>query len=285
MKSLMFLLILCCSLTTLPAQEPLSQDEALKQLYNQYDPATETAQWVCTKGQLIPSPYSEGWPCRKEDTNVSVSVLLMAEVQEDKAEKIYLVASAKPASDPSGYDCHACDPAIGVAVFTWQAEHWVLQSANAATGFWGGWGSPPYVDFVTVGPSKYGLILSLDNEGQGFASSYKVLLVPADKTVSNVWSIEDEQDDYGAYDPTDKFAIHVKYRSTAAIKYIGSDENANDRNDYYDIEVISRGNDMPGTSHRLKDENWTEIYRFSNGKYRLIQHKNYLEIKKPTKPH
>lgn len=281
MKSLMFLLILCCSLTTMPAQEPLSQDEALKQLYHDYDPAKETAQWVCTKGQLQ-TPKREGWPCRKEDTTVSISVLLMADVQD--GNKFFLVASAKPASDPSGYDCHACAPAIGVAVFTWQAEHWVLQSANAATGFYGGWGDPPNVDLVTVGPGKYGLMLSLDNEGQGYASSYKVLLVPVDKTVSDVWSIEDEQDDYGAYDPTDKFAIHVKYRSSAAIKFIGSDENSNGRNDYYDIEVISSGKDMPDTSRRLKDENWTEIYRFSNGKYRLLQHKDFLDLKKPSKP-
>jgi hypothetical protein len=282
MKSLMFLLILCCSLTTLPAQEPLSQDEALKQLYHKYDPAKETAQWVCTKGQLQ-TPKSEGWPCWKEDTNVSISVLLMADVQD--GSEFFLVASAKPANDPSGYDCHACAPAIGVAVFTWQAEHWVLQSANAATGFYGAWGEPPDIDLVMVGPNKHGLMLTLEDEGQGFSSSYKGLLVPVDKSVNKVWRIQDEDDDYGAYDPTDKFAIHVKYRSSAAIKFIGSDENSNGRNDYYDIEVISRGNDMPGTSRRLKDENWTEIYRFSDGKYRLLQHKDFLEIKKPSKPH
>jgi hypothetical protein len=270
----------------MPAQVPLSQDEALKQLYHDYDPAKVTAQWVCTKGQLQ-SPNKEGWPCRKEDTTVSISVSLMAKVQEDKAEKIYLVASAKPASDPLGYDCEACAPAIGVAVFTWQKDHWMLQSSNAATGFYGALGDPPNVDLVTVGPSKYGLMLSLDNEGQGYASSYMVLLVPVDKTVSDVWSIEDEEDDYGAYDPTDKFAIHVKYRSSAAIKFIGRDDNTDGHYDYYDIEVISRGNDIPdtGTSRRLKDVNWTEIYRFSNGKYRLLQHKDFLEIKKPSKPH
>jgi hypothetical protein len=284
MKLLTFLLILICALSSAAAQQPLSQDEALKQLYNQYDPATKTAQWVCTKGQLQ-SPNKEGWPCRKEDTTVSISVSLMAEVQEDKAEKIYLVARAKPANDPLGFDCHACAAAIGVAVLTWQAEHWVLQSSNAATGFYGGWGGPPNVDLMNVGPSKYGLMLSLDNEGQGYASSYKVLLVPVDKTVSHVWSIEDEQDDYGAYDPTDKFAIHVKYRSSAAIKFIGSDENSNGRNDYYDIEVISRGEDKQDFNHPMKPENWTEIYRFSNGKYRLLQHRDFLEIKKPSKPH
>jgi hypothetical protein len=161
----------------------------------------------------------------------------------------------------------------------------MLQSSNAATGFYGALGDPPDFDLVAVGPNKYGVMVSLGDDHGGYDSSYKALLVSAGKTVSEVWSIHDEADDFGAYDPTDKFAIHVKYRSSAAFKFVPTEESANGRNDYYDIEVISRGEDMPGTSRRLKDENWTEIYRFSNGKYRLLQHKDFHEIKNPSKPH
>ena len=107
MKSL-FLWVACFgSAATLSAQQPLSREEALKQLYRAYDPATETATWVCTKGQQ--QVQHEGWPCYKEYATVSVSVELSAQVEEDVA-KTYVVTSAAPASAPNGYKCHACTP-------------------------------------------------------------------------------------------------------------------------------------------------------------------------------
>jgi len=280
----LFLLLLACVLSTAQAQTPLSRDEALKQLYHEYDATNATAQWICTKDQ-IQSLKRAGWLCRDEDVTVTISVLLMAEV--DDGNEIYLVASAEPAKDPSGYGCHTCAPAIGVAIFAWKADRWIMQSANTATGFYGGWGHPPDVDFVTIGPYKHGLMLSLDDDGGGFTSSSKALLAPIDKTVREIWSIPVEEDDYGAYDPTDSYAEHVRYRSSVGINFIANDESINEdtyKNSYYDIEAISRGKKLTARN-RLKDENWTDIYRFSNSKYRRVQHHVFSEIRRSTKSH
>jgi hypothetical protein len=281
MKILSSLILCLCTLGVLPAQQPFSRDEALKQLYHDYDVTKKTAQWVCTDKQ---NQRKEGWPCSKEYSTVSISVQLMGEVNEADSEKVYLVASAAPANAPLGFDCHACAPAMGVSVFTWQADHWLLQSANASIGFWGGWGGSPGVDLMTVGQSQHGLMLSLDDEGQGYSSSYKVLLVPIGKTVSEVWSIGDEQDDFGAYDPTDKYAEHIRYRSSAAVKFVATNENNEGPNAYFDIEVISRGEDRQDAEHPMKHENWTEIYRFYNGKYNLLRHLDFVEGKSPQSP-
>ncbi|MGB9408690.1 MAG: hypothetical protein WCA89_14220 [Terracidiphilus sp.] len=284
MKILTLFLMCLGAMGAIQAQEPLSLDEALKQLYSQYDAGKKTAQWLCTKGQERDTPH-EGWPCVKGDARVSVSVLLMAEVQEGSAEKIYLVTSAKPFSNPDDYNCHACAPAIGVGVFAWQAEHWVLQSANAALGFYGGWGSPPWIELVQIGPERHGILLSVDDMGQGYASSFKRLLTPLGKTVSDVWSIEDEQDNLGAIDPDDKLNKQVPYRSSAAFKFNASDPEGGgtDLTDYFDIEVISRGNDREDFNHPVKSENWTEIYRFKDGKYRLLRHRDFIEVRKPKR--
>lgn len=120
------------------AQQPLSRDEAMKQLYHEYDAASKTAQWVCTAAQAQ-SKGTEGWPCSKDYATVTISQVLMAEVEEDGVEKVYVVASAAPDGSPGGYDCHACAPAVGMAVFAWKTDHWELQSANPATGFYAGW--------------------------------------------------------------------------------------------------------------------------------------------------
>jgi hypothetical protein len=128
----------------------------------------------------------------------------------------------------------------------------VIESANPAVGFYGGWGGPTQIDLVQIGPKKHGLMLSVDNMGQGYASSVKILLAPQAKSVSELWRIQDEQDDEGAYD------------SLA---------------DYYDIEAISRGVGTKDLVHP-KPENWTEAYRFSDGKYKLLHHRNFIEVKK-----
>jgi len=277
MKTLILFLMCLGAISALQAQEAFSRDEALKQIYSQYDAENKTAQWVCTKGQEQDKPH-EGWLCWKEYATVSVSVELIAEVQEGTT---YLVTSAKPANFPDNYECHACAPAIGVGVFAWKGQHWVLKSANPAVGFYGGWGSPPRIELVQVGPEKHGVLLSDSDIGGGFATSGKVLLMPLDRTVAEVWRIEDEQDDFGAYDPTDKFAPQASYRSSAAFIFYAINMDDGGIADYYDIEVISRGNSSKDLIH-LKPENWTEIYRFKDGKYRLLRHRDFIEVRKPT---
>lgn len=283
MKTLTLILICLGATRIVQAQDPLSRDEALKQIYSQYDAVKKTAHWLCTKDQERDTLH-EGWPCVKEDATVSVSVLLIAEVQEGSAEKAYLVTSAKPVSNSDDYSCHACAPAIGVGVFAWQAQRWVLQSANAAAGFYGGWGSPPWVDLLVIGPEKHGLLISVDDEGQGYSSSFKRLLMPRGKTVDEVWSIEDEQDNLGAVDPTDRFAPHVPYRSSAAFKFSAADTSEGRLADYFDIEVISRGNDRENFNHPAKPESWTEIYRFKDGRFKLLRHTDFIEkpLQKPA---
>jgi len=162
-------------------------------------------------------------------------------------------------------------------------QHWVLESANAAVGFYGGWGSPPRIELVQIGPEKHGVLLSVDDMGQGYASSFKRLLTPLGKTVSEVWHIEDEQDNFGAIDPNDKLNRQVPYRSVSAFKFNAGLSYDGGSPDYYDIEVISRGEDRVDFDHPLKHENWTEIYRFKDGKYRLLSHKDFVEIKRAKK--
>ena len=281
MQALILLIVSLCALDPLPAQQPLSPDDALGQLYLKYDAQQKTAQWACTRVQ-DKSARAVQWPCSEEYSTVSVSVLLIAEVQEGDAAKVYVAASATPANTPAGFECHSCAPAIGAAVFAWQAQHWVVQSANAAIGLYGDWGRPPRLDLVQVGPEKHGLLLSIDDVGQGFAFSSKVLLVPLEKTISQAWSIEDELDDLGAIDPDDKLNKPAPYRASAAFRFYAVNSDDDGSADYYDIEVISRGESSKDTTH-LTPENWTEIYVFKDGKYRLLSHRDFTEVRKSAR--
>jgi hypothetical protein len=281
MKTPILLLICLCVAGVMPAQAPLSRPEALKQLYRGYDPEKGTAQLACTEEQERNSSHA-GWSCGKEYSTVSVTVLLMAEVQEGGTDKVYLVTSAVPANAPEGYECHACAPAVGVAVFQAQEGNWALRSANAAIGFYGGWGRAPEVVLVHVGPEERGFLLSSHEVAQGYAWSNKTLLMPIDRTVAEVWSLQDEQDNLRAIDPDDKLNKQVPYRSSAAFRFYAAESEDGGSRDYYDIEVISRGTSSEDLTH-LKPENWTEIYRFSDGKYKMLRHRDFGEVKKAAK--
>lgn len=283
MKALIVVCSALCAMGELTAQNSLPHNEALKQLYRGYDGQKETAEWVCTKEQERKGMHT-GWQCSKEHATVSVSVLLEAEIQEGNADRIYLAASAKPSKTADGeYECHSCVPAIGVAVFEKQAQQWVLESANAAVGFYGGWGNPPGVDLVRVGPKNHGVMLSVDDMGQGFAWSTKSLLLPVGKTIVEAWNIQDENDNFGAIDPDDKLNREVPYRASAAFRFFASDETTEGTGEYYELELISRGEDRENYGHPIKPENWTEIYRFEDGRYKLVRRTNVIEAKKPQR--
>jgi hypothetical protein len=263
----------------LKAQTPLSQDEALKQMYGSYDPITRTATLSCTDAQRVDNEKAHGswWPCYKDSSLVSVEIILMATVP---TEETYLVTSAVPAHAASGFDCHSCEPAIGVAQFVWQDQKWKLEKANATVSFYGSWGGPPVVNLVAIGSSQYGVLLSKDDGGQGYMFGFKWLLAPIGKTVVEVWKLQDEQDNFGAYDPKGVDGPSIRYRSAAAIRFscIFDDSCANG-NGYFDIEVISRGLDESGPKTSLKAQNWTDVYQFKDGKYKLVRHQEFIETK------
>ncbi len=283
------LLFLC---GILRAQTPFSQDEALNQMYGNYDASTQTATLSCTDAQRIDNAKTHGswWPCYEEYSVVSVETILIATVPtwadpKHKIEETVLVTSAVPAHAPSGFDCHSCEPAIGVAQFVWQDQKWKLERANATVGFYGSWGGPPFVDLVTIGPSRYGVLLSEEFGGQGYMFGSKWLLAPIGKTVAEVWNIQDEQDDFGAFDPKGVDGPSIRYRSATAIRFSCIfDDSCVNGNGYFDIEVISRGLDESGPKASPKTQNWTDVYQFKDGKYQLARHQRFIETKAVPSP-
>ncbi len=272
------LFVLVAALTPAAAQEPLSARDALATLYPGYDAANGTAPWHCAAEQRAGKAHP-GWECTPDYATVSITVLLSAQVPEGGEMKTYLVTSAKPTGPDAGYGCHGCAPAIGAALFAFDGKDWAAEGANPAIGFYGGWGAPPEVSLVQVGPERHGIVLSWTDMGQGFIGASKSLLIPTGKTVCDVWDLDDEEDDLGAIDPSDKMNNLRPHRSSAAFRFLSGDEttNSNGNPDYYDIEVIARGDNHDDWGKPSRSQNWTAIYRFSNGKYRLLKRMQFTE--------
>jgi hypothetical protein len=285
MKKTGAILALICLCGVLRGQTPLPHNEALKQMFGNYDPDTRTATLSCTDARRVENSKTHGswWPCYEDESVASVEIILMATVPvwtdpKHKIEETYLVTSAVPAHAASGFDCHSCEPVIGVAQFVWQVQKWKLEKANPTVGFYGSWGGPPSVNLVAIGPSRYGVLLSREDGGQGYMFGSKWLLAPVGNAVAEIWKIQDEQDDFGAYDPKGVDGPSIRYRSAAAIRFSCIfDDSCGNGNGYFDIEVISRGFDASGVKMPLKAQSWTDVYQFKNGKYELARHQKFIE--------
>lgn len=262
-------------------QPPLTTDEALSRIYKGYDPATKTAKWECTAEQLK-NGGNEDWDCHSGGESVSVSLILLAEVAEGDASVTYVAAFSNPIPGPGvgDYACHACPMAIGAGKFRLEKGKWTLVSANPAIGFFGGFGAPPDVSLVKAGPEQYGVLILDRDTGQGYSTSHQSLALPVGSPFDVVWSLRDEEDDISAVDPNEPGHLAI-YRNAAAFRFIGMNdgllEDKPQEPKFFDIEVISRGRTGAASGMATKPENWSEVYHFSNGKYRLVSRKAFVE--------
>jgi hypothetical protein len=264
-KTLFVLFAFLFSSNNAPVQGPLSRDEALAQMYKNYDPAKQQANWACDQ-KSADLGQREGWPCNEGEV-VAVSVLLTSQVKEGDEWKTYIVTSASPHQ----YECHQCAPSVGVGIFAWKEGRWQLASANVAVGFYGEYGGPPLSELIAIGADKHGVILWSGGSNQGYHGSMKYLLAPVGDSVSEVWQLNDETDNSGAFDLTDNFAPHRQYYAEAAFKFVWDGKD-----DIYEIIVMSRGSDAKGPA------NWTAVYRFRDGKYQLLRKTPYTGLPHST---
>ena len=269
MKKIGLLLLLTFACSALQAQTMLSYAQVLGKIYNHYDDTTQTAELTCvTQAELRERTCSNGVAAEE------VEVLLLSEA----GNKLYVVTSATPVDHWNGSNCHACAPELGVAIFAWHENRWEIESINTKVGKYGSWGRPPGANLISLGP-EYGVLLSLDDESGGESYSSTVLLAPIGKTVDEVWRIHDEQDDYGDYDPKGVDGSSIRYRFSSAIRFdcIFTDSCSNG-NGYFDIEVISRGNDYDFEKKQYISKNFTDVYSFKDGKYVRVRHKVFREL-------
>jgi hypothetical protein len=167
-----------------------------------------------------------------------------------------------------------------VGIFTYKNGAGVAESVNRAVIRYGGWGEAvDDVSVVAIGPSLYGVMLSGTDGGQGYATTTSYLLAADGGSVSVIWNCVDQEDNEGAYDPTDRYGDHVRQYVSAAYRFVAYSAQS----DHYDIQLISRGADRKDRSEALQLEDWTETYRFKDHNYQLLKRTSYREVPKIAK--
>jgi hypothetical protein len=260
---LVIALLLVMTVRLASAQTGLTNAEALRAIYQDYDPVTETADGKLWHGNDV------------EVKRIRVDVVLSVQVNSDaQGPRAYVVTSAVPQRPPKEeYECQACAPDIGVGIFHFSKGSWLAESISPSVDSAGAWGDPPDADLVRIGANLYGIRLTVDDMHQGDATTFSELLAASGKSVSVIWKIMEYENNAGNYDPTghDGNPDRIDFRSV--YRFIPSTPES----DHYQIEVVSRGWGY-GLEESFRSQNWNATYRFKDGKYQLVKRTEFRDV-------
>jgi hypothetical protein len=194
--------------------------------------------------------------------NARAGLKVLKEIRADESPEIRTYALTEIVSE---HDCHACAPQLGMAIFVWRKAHWQLERERPDASFLGTFGAAPTAKFVRIGPRAHGFLLTLGTLGQGYEETMASLLAPSGPSIETVWQgilyqhLEQE-------DAVDKSVRDIP-NMNASIHFAPLRNS-----DHYQLIVAmhGRGYDPSNRTSEVRPLNRTDIFRFANGKYQLL---------------
>ena len=270
-----------------PAPAEFVLDDAMQHWYGRYDVSTRTARANLpehTPLDLAGTDFAPGDP-------VDITAIFdVAYTQSNRPRHVVVTAAVPHRSDKPGrpgddmFDCLACQPVIGMAVFTLRNNSWLLESENPAADLAGSGGNSPQVQLVTLGSDVHGGRLESGFTATDEASRRMSLLVPWHETVERAFTVETAHSNGNACGPESPMRepCYAWQRAVAFVPVPGQQ--------YDDITVTTLGPEAPATGParvgrtagavRGKSQPPTiptaipftgmERYRFREGRYRPL---------------
>jgi hypothetical protein len=169
-----------------PGMESVPEDfklpDAMKTLYGNYDPLAHTSTFRLTK--TFPHSFFD------KPGKVDARAFLTTGAKDTGAMKVFVLTFGVPHGSPE-FDCHACAPVIGAAVFAKKdGGAWAVESANKEFDMLGNWGGPPGAEIVRVGPDRLAFELKPGNTNQGETVGSVMILLPWKGAVREVFDAE-----------------------------------------------------------------------------------------------
>ena len=252
------LLLLCGCQRKPPAPlvpRPFDVNDAMEHWYGRYDRSTQTA-----RANLPTHPdidLTGSWFAPKDP--VDIVVIFDAPYQQAGHPRHTIVTAAVPhRSDKPGrpgdstFNCFACQPVIGMAVFTLRLNTWVLESENQAVDIAGSRGLPPSFRLVTLGTELHGVRSEAHVEASDFSSARISLLVPWQDDISRSFAGEIAYSNRNACGPESPMLepCYAWQRNDALVSVPGQD---------YDDLVLTGSGTMPAPEPQLPPQRQPKV--------------------------
>jgi hypothetical protein len=232
----------------------LDERGALELLYGNYDVTLGGARWKRqsqTPNNVIAPEWPSSFSSFSPDSAV-VRVGFQAEYEENGQPKYIVLTYAIPDS-PDEFDCHACVPLIGAAVFDRHGSNWEVATQETNLMMAGAWGKPPVAQLLIIGPKKYGIRLVNSELHQGYASDTETIVTEMDARLRIIFRQDTLADSCGAKPDCESIASTIDFVPGG-------------NSEYYDIRVISKASETTGGSTKTSET--TRKYAISDGSYR-----------------
>ncbi|MGB7233507.1 MAG: hypothetical protein WBD19_17690, partial [Candidatus Acidiferrum sp.] len=148
---------------------PLDLAQAMKMFYGNYDPGKNASVTSIPRDKTsLPGPG---------DVQMTVKTLFSSLSGNPGQREFVLLTYAAPSRE--GYDCHACAPVIGMAVFSEEGSKWSMDASNRSVCISGAFGNPSKnIEIVQIGRRQLAAKIIDVGGGQGETTAVLQLLVP-----------------------------------------------------------------------------------------------------------
>lgn len=225
-----------------PAPAKFVLDDAIQHWYGRYDTSARTA-----RGNLPEHPAIDlaGTDFAPTDP-VDITTIFDAAYNQGGHPRHVVVTAAVPhRSDKPGrpgddqFNCLACRPVIGTAVFTLRNNSWLLESENPAVDMAGRQGAPPQVQLVTLGTDVHGIRLESEFDARDQASRSTSLLIPWHESVERAFTAKTAESNRDACGPDSPLRdpCYAWQRAIAFVPVPGQQ--------YDDLTVTTTGTQLP----------------------------------------
>jgi len=107
--------------------------------------------------------------------------------REEDNDKYFILTQTKPLEE---YECHACSPVLGGAVFSNEGNIWQIEASERLIMRMGEFGQAPDPELVKIGPDKHGVLFRARYTNQGFSVEETVLIGKVDQSLGVMLSLD-----------------------------------------------------------------------------------------------
>jgi len=242
-------------------------------LYGNYDSAAGLSifvpppvpPWNMITGAIIEDTSEPNPPDQKLD----VRAFFLSAVPGSGNKEVLLATFGVP--DSGNFDCHACAPFIGAALFKRGTGGWTREASEPPFLPFGLVGRHPDAKLVQYGPHRYGIQLESRGAHQGNIFTTVALLLPwngrfrmALRTETLANNTEDESAECRLSEdgPDKDYRLRLCYAYHRKLKFVPGRDSQ-----YYDLVVTTSGKDF-NESGKVVDISGTMRLRLVDGKYR-----------------
>jgi hypothetical protein len=230
--------------------------------FSLYDPSSEDPWNMITAG-IISDTSAYSPPSEKLD----MRVFFAAAVPDSSNREVLLATFGIPRS--GNFDCHACAPYIGAALFKQGRSGWMRQASVPPFLQNGSFGQHPEARLLQFGPHRYGIELEERNMHQGDFGTTITLFLPWNGRFINAFStatigstMDDEHSACRSEDEPDTWHLPLCYSFHRELKFMPGRNSQ-----YYDLVVTTFGTGA-NEFGKVVDISGTMRLRFVDGKYR-----------------